>query len=127
MPAVGVQVGAGPASSGWPASVGSASFRSCAAESASNGGSGLPSSPARRMNPASVRATSWLRPSGPGRFNCSGWNASAYSDQLLWHDMHWLRLWNCQTRFRFPSLTSFSAPSAGTRSASAWSSRQAKV
>ena len=57
-------------------------------------GSGLPSFAARRMSPASVRATSWLRPSGPGRFNCSGWNARAYSDQLLWHDMHWLRLWN---------------------------------
>ena len=54
--------------------------------------------PARRMSPASVSATSWLRPSGPGRFNCSGRNASAYSDRLLWHDMHWLRLWNCQTR-----------------------------
>ena len=82
---------------------------------------------ARRMNPASVRAMSWFRPSGPGRFNCSGRNASAYSDWLLWHDMHWLRLWNGHTLVRSPWRTSFSAPSAGTRSASDWSSRQANV
>ena len=97
--AVGVQVGPGPGLQrlALVGRVGEPRVR-CAAEAASNGGSGLPSSSARRMNPASVSATSWLRPSGPGRFNCSGRNASAYSDWLLWHDMHWLRLWNCQTR-----------------------------